>query len=471
MTAPTGQDRPGRNKTVTGSKRRRRGGVSCPDSSSSARRVRTGAAHLVQAVLTAKRTFDEAFASSSANGDLKDLEPRDRAFARLIAITTLRRLGQIDDVLARFLSKPLDNRAPFARAVLQTATAQLLFLETPAHAVIDVSVQAIKAHRMSQHFSGLVNAVLRRISEGDSALVAAQDAAVLNTPDWLMARWSAAYGSDVARQIADAHAGEPALDLSVKSSATEQAQRLGGEILATGSLRLPQSGRIESLPGYDDGAWWVQDAAAALPARLLGDVDGRDVLDLCAAPGGKTAQLCAAGARVTAVDSSASRMKRVEANLERLQFEATLVVDDAATWTGGSFDAVLLDAPCSATGTIRRHPDIPFLKTERDIADLSRQQQVLLRKAVTFLMPGGQLVFCTCSLEPEEGPDQIARLLTDRDDISISPIDRSEVSAPADWITADGFLRTLPCHAVPLAEGNSSSQGMDGFFAARLVRG
>ncbi|MGI9407422.1 MAG: RsmB/NOP family class I SAM-dependent RNA methyltransferase, partial [Hyphomicrobiaceae bacterium] len=419
------------------------------------------------------RTFDEAFAAAIADGALKDVESRDRAFARLIAITTLRRLGQVDDVLGKFLIKPLDKRAPFARAVLQTAVTQLLFLDVPPHAVIDVAVQAIKSHRKSQHFAGLTNAVLRRVSEGGATILAEQNAATLNTPPWMMERWRSIYGDGIARAIAEAHLGEPALDVSLKDprDAGSWAERLGAMMLSTGSLRLEGAGRIEALAGYDEGAWWVQDAAAALPVKLLGDVAGADVLDLCSAPGGKTAQLCATGARVTSLDNSAIRMKRVEANLKRLGMTATLVVDDATTWTGGPFDAVLLDAPCSATGTIRRHPDLPYLKTEADITELAVLQRRLLHRSADLLKPCGRIVFCTCSLEPEEGPAHVSPFLAAHDDMAVDPIDPAEHDIPHNWVTSEGYLRTLPNHAVPRCDDDGQpSAGVDGFFSVRFVR-
>jgi 16S rRNA (cytosine967-C5)-methyltransferase len=243
--------------------------------------------------------------------------------------------------------------------------------------------------------------------------------------------------------------------------------RLGATLLPTGSLRLPLDGLIESLPGFAEGAWWVQDAAAALPARLLGDVAAKRVIDLCAAPGGKTAQLVQAGAEVTAVDRSPARNKRLHENLARLDLAAQIVVADAAEWTHDAFDAVLLDAPCTATGTIRRHPDIAWLKQEQDITTLTALQDRLLRRATSLLKPGGTLVYCTCSLEPEEGELAIARLLAGESALRRAPIMGSEVAGRAELITPAGDLRTLPCH---LPHADPRMAGMDGFFAARLIK-
>ncbi len=435
--------------------------------------VRRAAARIVQSVVNDRQTFDDALAANLGQ-DLSNLDGRDIAFARLIAVTTLRRLGQVDDILAKFLSKPIDHRAPFARATLQTAVTQMLFLDTPAHAVIDTAVRVIKGHRKSQHFSGLTNAVLRRVAEGGTAIVQNQNAALLNTPTWMLDRWTDAYGVETALAIASAHQDEPALDLTLKIRMAELPDALDGAALSTGSIRLANAGRVDALPGYDEGVWWVQDAAAALPARLLDVQPGMRVLDLCAAPGGKTAQLSAAGATVTALDSSAARMRRVEANLERLGLSAKLVVDDAIAWnTNETFDAVLLDAPCSATGTIRRHPDIPLLKSAHDIAELAVQQTLMLKSAARHVVTGGKLVFCTCSLEPEEGVEQVSTFLNAHPDFVALPIDADAIGVPCEWITNNGFLRTLPCHEVPLAAPEahaSSSTGLDGFFAAVLQR-
>jgi 16S rRNA (cytosine967-C5)-methyltransferase len=308
---------------------------------------------------------------------------------------------------------------------------------------------------------------LRRIARSAAELTASLDPVALDTPAWLFERWARHYGDAAARAIGSAHALEPALDLTVKADPELWAGRLRGRALPTGSVRAMTTGPIPSLPGYAEGAWWVQDAAAALPARLIGDVRGRSVADLCAAPGGKTLQLALAGAAVTAVDRAEARMARLHDNLKRVDLTATTVVADVETWEAGPFDAVLLDAPCSATGTIRRHPDIPWRKTAADIADLANLQARLLARAVDLTRPGGVLVYCTCSLEPEEGEDLIAAAL-DRDPrIRRKPIDPSEMAGIAEFVTAPGDLRTLPS-AWPDPEPRMS--GLDGFYVARLER-
>jgi 16S rRNA (cytosine967-C5)-methyltransferase len=311
-------------------------------------------------------------------------------------------------------------------------------------------------------FAGLANAILRRITREGAVILAAQDAVALNIPAWLRQRWEAAYGPDAARRIGEASLEEPPLDFSVKpgADAADWAQRLGGDLLPTGSVRLStHHGRIEDLPGYTEGAWWVQGAAAALVARTAGEVAGREVADLCAAPGGKTAGLAAAGARVTAVDDSEERLKRLRQNLERLALTAEVVAADATTWAPGrTFDAVVLDAPCSGTGTISRHPDILRLKTLPDIKRMAQVQAAMLRNAARLVRPGGILVYSTCSLEPEEGRARIDALLATEPALQRAPISAAELGADPAWIL-DGDVRTLPFHL---------PGGLDAFYISRL---
>jgi len=286
----------------------------------------------------------------------------------------------------------------------------------------------------------------------------------------LLARWIAHYGETVARDIAVAISYEPSLDITVKSDAEQWATRLHGETLPTGTVRTLLQGSVTMLPGFTEGQWWVQDAAAALPARLFGDVAGKSIVDLCAAPGGKTAQLALAGARVTAVDRSPNRMTRLRDNLARLGLQAETVVADAVEWPGGNdggFDGILVDAPCTSTGTIRRHPDVAWLRQEADIAALVTLQRRLLQKAVTLLKAGGTLVYCTCSLEPEEGEQAISALLASEPAVRRVPIEAGEVAGLTEILTAEGDLRTLPCH---LPHQDPRLSGLDGFYAARLVK-
>jgi len=329
-------------------------------------------------------------------------------------------------------------------------------------------VDQARRDRGARRFAALVNAVLRRVAAASSEILAEQDAARLNTPDWLWDRWAANYGDDAARAIAAQHMLEPPLDLSVKADPEGWAHRLGGVALPTGSVRLAGRGRIEALEGYSEGGWWVQDAAAALPARVLGNIAGQRVADLCAAPGGKTAQLAQAGAKVTAVDQSPKRLKRLRENLSRLGLEAEAVAADATSWQPSVlFDAVLLDAPCTATGTIRRHPDIAHLKRPADLEKLAALQTRLLDNAVTLLRPGGCLVYCTCSLEPEEGISQIEQMLEKHPEMRLDPIGSARLGAPDAWLRPPGVIRTLP-HQMPADDPALS--GIDGFFIAKLQK-
>lgn len=414
--------------------------------------ARSVAHALLGEVLRRRRPLDEAL----AGGSLDALEARDRAFARLLVATVLRRLGQLDDLISQFVEKPLPEKAAPVLDALRLGLAQLLILRTADHAAVDSSVRLLEGQ--FDGFKGLVNAVLRRATrEGDERLKA-QDAARLSTPGWLWDSWVGAYGESVTRSIAEVHLTEPPLDLSVRADAKLWAPRLEAAILPTGTLRS-DSAVVGELPGFGDGAWWVQDAAAALPARLLGDVAGRRVADFCAAPGGKTLQLATSGARVVAIDRSARRLERVRENLQRVKAEAELVVADAAAWQPAEPpEAILLDAPCSATGTLRRHPDVVHLKSPTDVERLSAVQDRLLDHAIRLLPSGGLLVYCVCSLEPEEGPQRIVRLMKDGAPVEAVPVTPAEV--PAEMIR-DGYLRTLPSHW-------KDKGGMDGFFAARL---
>ncbi|MGP1395249.1 MAG: RsmB/NOP family class I SAM-dependent RNA methyltransferase [Inquilinaceae bacterium] len=422
--------------------------------------ARRAALGLLHAVLASRQPLDDALDASS---DLAAMPARDRAFARLLAATVLRRMGQLDDVVGRTLDRPLKRHAMAVRDVLRLGAAQLLFLATPPHAAVSTAVDLV-ASVGQDRYGSLVNAVLRRVGREGPAMIAAQDAARLNTPDWLWQSWVGAYGAETAAAIALAHLAEPPLDLTVRGDAAGWAGRLSARLLPTGTLRLDAHGPVTDLPGFAEGAWWVQDAAAALPARLLGPVDRRRVADLCAAPGGKTAQLAAAGARVVAVDRSARRLDRLRRNLDRLGLAAETVVADATRWRPDEpFDAVLVDAPCSATGTMRRHPDVGRLKDPAGLEKLTALQARLLSHAADLVKPGGRLVFCTCSLQPEEGAAQIERLLANRPDFGRDPVAVSEVGGLAEIVTDAGDVRSLPCHAADWG-------GMDGFAISRLRR-
>ena len=394
----------------------------------------------------------------------QQLGGRDKAFARQLAATVLRRLGQIDAAISACLDKPLKAKLGAVQDLLRLGTAQVLFMEVATHAAVGETVALATGVRVGPH-KGLLNAVLRRMAREGTALLGDHDAARLNTPAWLWDRWSATYGESAARAVAEQHMREPPLDLRVVDDTAQAhwASKLGATVLPNGTLRLPPgTGDIRRLPGYDDGAWWVQDAAAALPVRLLGDVAGREVVDLCAAPGGKTAQLAAAGAYVLAVDRSVERLQQLVGNLERLSLAAATVAAEIQHWQPPQQPhTVLLDAPCTATGTLRRHPDIARLKGPGDVTTMAALQAELLDAAAALLAPGGTLVYAVCSLEPEEGPTRVAELLAQRGDMTRAPLDPAEVPGLPEAVTPAGELRTLPHHW-------AETGGLDGFYACRL---
>ena len=421
--------------------------------------ARAAALDLLQGVIRRKQALDQQM----TGGAFAALDPRGRAFAHNLVATTLRRLGQIDALIASCLEKPLPANARTAQDILRLGAAQLLFTGTADHAAVDTAVDLARA-RGQGRLAKLVNAVLRRLQrEGGDALTG-QDAARLNTPDWLWQAWEAAYGADICRAIAESHLSPAPLDITVKDDAAGWAERLGGTALSDRSLRLTDAAPVPELPGFAEGAWWVQDRAAALPVRLLGDVAGLSVLDLCAAPGGKTAQLAAAGARVTALDRSEKRLETLARNLERLGLGVETVAADALSWAAPApFDAILLDAPCSATGTIRRHPDLPHLKRPEDTAKLADLQDRLLARAADWVRPGGLLVFATCSLQPEEGVERIRAFLAQHPGFTTEPVTAGESGITPEMVSPQGWLRTLPSMAAEIG-------GMDGFFAAALRR-
>ena len=433
-----------------------------------ARRI---AADILDGVLRRRVALDEQLSGKAAHPGLAALADRDRALMRRLTATVLRRLGTLRHLLGGFLDKGFPADAPRAETILLIGAAQILWLEVPDHAAVDLSVRLVQSDRRAAKYAGLVNAVLRRCAREGQPLIDEVKAQTLDLPPWLLTRWIAHYGETVAREIAVALSHEPSLDITVKSDPAQWATRLHGEMLPTGTVRTLLQGSVTMLPGFTEGQWWVQDAAAALPARLFGDVAGKSIADLCAAPGGKTAQLAHAGARVTAVDRSVARMARLRDNLARLELEAETVVADAAEWQGAKdgagFDGILVDAPCTSTGTIRRHPDVAWLRQEADIAAMTALQKRLLQKAVTLLRPGGTLVYCTCSLEPEEGEQAIAALLASESGLRRAPIEAGEVAGLREILNAEGDLRTLPCH---LPHPDSRLAGLDGFYAARLVK-
>ncbi len=401
----------------------------------------------------------------SALPDYNGLEARDRAFVRLIAATTFRRLGQIKAVF-----KPLIRQDPpvFIRAALETAAAQILFLGTPAHAAVGETVGMLKATKATRGYANLANAVLRKVVE-QGPILAGAEAPRANIPGWIRGSWERSYGRAAVRKISLQLIKDPPLDLTLKDVSEEStniwAEKLGGITVMPGTVRLPSIGNVSLLEGYDEGEWWAQDVAASLPVRILAaqlDLVGKSVLDLCAAPGGKTLQLSAMGAKVTAVDKSESRLQRLHENLARTKLSAEVVCADALEWESDTkFDAVLLDAPCTATGTFRRHPDVLHNRTPKTLSQLVRLQDKLLPKAASFLKPGGILIFATCSLQQEEGDPRITRFLSELPDFRLIPV----LPEPSLGLSGNDVgretLRTMPHFREEIG-------GMDGFYIAAL---
>ena len=419
--------------------------------------ARAAAQAILSDVLRKKRPLDAALEG------LGQLPPRDAGFARAIASETMRRFGQIETLVRQFVPKaPPPHKAGPTLEILYAGVCELLFLGVAPHAAVDAANRLASADAKAVHFKPLINAVLRRVSREGKAILEAQDAPRLNTPDWLWTRWSNTYGETLARAIASAHAKPAPIDLVLKDLA--RVSELDGTALFDNVVRLADASRVEDLAGFDEGAWWVQDVAATLPVRLLGDVSGKTVIDLCAAPGGKTMQLAACGAHVIAVEREADRLTRLKENLERTRLTANLVCADARDFTPESpAQCVLLDAPCTATGTIRRHPDLPWIKSPSDVTYCEQAATELLAAAADMVQRDGVLVFAVCSLEREEGVEQVQNFLRRREDFAREAVTPDEVFGHEEWISAEGDLRTLPCHL-------SDKGGMDGFFAARLRR-
>jgi 16S rRNA (cytosine967-C5)-methyltransferase len=407
--------------------------------------TRESAFDLLTAVLERHRPLESALDALPA------MEPRDRSAAHRLAAAVLRRMGTLDAILEPFLRKEPPEPV---RNILRIGAAGLLLLDTPGHAAVATAVTLAKRKGLTP-FSGLINAVLRKVATEGPAAMDDLDSARLDTPAWLWTSWGQS-----ARAIANAHQSEAPLDVSLKPGV---APPEGGVLLPTGSVRFPAGTRVSDIPGFDAGDLWVQDAAAALPAKLLAAQPGERVADLCAAPGGKTAQLAAAGAIVTAIERDSTRIERLTANLKRWGLHADVINADATTWTPPAlFDAVLLDAPCSATGTIRRHPDVARVKRPRDVQTVVLAQDALLEAAAAMLRPGGRLVYAVCSLQPEEGAPRIAAAVS-AGGVRHDPFRSEELTGLPEALSKDGFLRTHP--GLWRDRG-----GMDGFFAARLIK-
>ena len=449
-------------------RKQRRGNTASTQTSKneSGRAVRDIAVETLRAIRQDGRTLEAAFLTATERGDLTQ---RDRGLARAIILLSLRHYHSLGAVLESYLDRGWPARSGAFRDILTVAAAQIIELRVPAHAAINIAVEQARSDRRAVPFAKLANAVLRRVSETGAERFEALTPGELDVPAWMRRRWEEAYGAEKAQSIAAASLTPAALDLTVKPdpAVAAMADGAGWLRLPTGSYRSPFSGAVEAMDGYADGHWWVQDAAAAIPVGLLRFAPGDSVLDVCAAPGGKTAQLVARGAHVTALDKSKNRLARVSENLERLSYAATLLTADALKWQPDQlFGAVLLDAPCSASGTLRRHPEMLHNRTEDSWDALVDTQRALLARVAGWLKPGGSLVYCVCSLEPTEGPGQVTDAICNSLGLVADPIVPGEASVPAEFITSDGDLRTFPDDWDNL--GENVVPGLDGFFAARF---
>jgi len=430
---------------------------------------RIAAARLLSAIIDKHVSLDGLTDSKGGNPAFLALAPRDRALVRGILMTALRYRNSIEALIASRLNRPLPENARMLSHILHVAAAQILFLDIPDRAAIDLAVQHASDDPRTKKYAGLVNAVLRRIAERKERALPVVLKDTVDAPEWFQNRMIEAYGAEKAARILEMHRHEAPVDLTAKSDPDEWAKRLGGTVMPNGTVRLVSiEGSIAGLEGYSEGEWWVQDAASSLPARLFGDIRGKRVADLCAAPGGKTAQLALAGAVVTAVDISENRLKRLRENLARLGLEAETVKSDGAKYQPARpFDAVLVDAPCSSTGTVRRHPDIAWVKSDGDIERLAGVQMRLLAHAVGLVAPGGTIVFSNCSLDPREGEMLVEALLKDNAAVEIDPVREGEFSGLDEFITPSGTIRTTPAD---WPRETPRLSGLDGFFAVRLRR-
>jgi 16S rRNA (cytosine967-C5)-methyltransferase len=431
--------------------------------------ARQTAQRLLGAVIDTKTSLDGLTDDDHGHPQFRALEPRDRALVRAILSSALRHRVTIGKMLDKLLDRPLPKNATSLGHLLHAGAAQILFLDVPAHSAVDLAVESAKADPRNARFAGLVNAVLRGLIRAKDRTLDTIMSGTLDAPEWFSSRLEAAYGVEKTQHILSLHGHPAPLDLSVKSRPQDWAEKLDGIVMPNGTIRLEKfEGKIPDLPGFAEGEWWVQDVAASLPVKLMGDIRGKRVVDLCAAPGGKTAAMVLAGADVTAVDLSASRLKRLQSNLARLNLTAQTHAGNLLDFKpAGLFDAVLLDAPCSSTGTVRRHPDVVWTKTPDDIAKLAELQLKLLLHAATLVKPGGLLMFANCSLDPMEGEELAGRFLALVPEYDLKVIDPSELPGLEHLISSEGYLRTTPAD---LDLGRPEISGMDGFFAARLVR-
>lgn len=425
---------------------------------------RWAALGFLEKILDDHLPLDQAFDQTCRQfGD--KLSMQDRSFTRHLGTSCLRHLGQLDAMINHCTSKKLSGKQKTVRNILRLGMTQLLYMAVPAHAAVNSAVKMTdkQKNNSDRNCKGMVNAILRRIDR-ERDRFSTEFSPTLNIPGWLQESWQDSFGPRQVEEIAVALLGEPPLDISLKPGCdgAEWAEKLKGIVLPNGSIRVKKAGIVQNLPGYEDGLWWVQDMAASLPAMLLGAKKGDPVLELCAAPGGKVAQSAARGCRVTAVDQSARRLRRLRENMARLNLDCDVVTSDVADFKPEeAYGFILLDAPCSSTGTLRRHPDVSYARGPKDIQALAEIQSRLLDRAVAMMPPGGILVYCVCSLQAREGPAQIKALLDRNGTVKRKGIEGRELSGFENALLESGDVQTLPYHI---------SGGMDGFYISRLVK-
>lgn len=431
-------------------------------------KTRIIAADMLEQILQKNHPLDQLL---ERHAPLYELSSRDRGFVRMMVATTLRRLGQIDNIIYQSLDKPDDLKTPLVLNVLRLGVVQLVFLKTPPHAAVNACVEMAAQKNTLKHYKKLINAVLRRVSR-EGAMMLGKTTLEDNTPQWLRDVWAADWGSETAYKIMQGNATEAPLDLTIHPQADKSpesyASEMQGRVLPNGSVRLTQGGLVTQMDGFESGQWWVQDMAASIPVTLLGDIRGKKIADICAAPGGKTAQLLTAGADVLAVDRSPQRLKKLSENIDRIKDCQSDAVDvhvaDASVWKPAEeLDGVLIDAPCSATGTIRRHPDLPHLKKPQDVAKLADLQRRILSNAASMAKKSGIIIFCTCSMQKQEGEDQAKWFLENHPEYILLPVSADELGGCTECVSPEGYFRALPFHMAAMG-------GIDGFFAARFVR-
>ena len=387
----------------------------------------------------------------------------DQAFAHMLLLTTLRRLGQIDDLIDSLLMTPLPKKQSNVRDILRLGATQIVFLNTPNYAAVNSAVNQV-AMSKSHALKGLVNALLRNVSRKSEEIIRSQDPAYLNTSKWLWVRWNDLYGEKIARQLCHAHVLEPPLDITLKNNSFDVRKIPNSKQIMPNTLRIVAAGSVHLLPGYESGEWWVQDIAASLPVKLFGSIKGKNIIEIGAAPGGKTAQLACAGAHVQALDRSPTRLKQLKENLHRLNLQAEIIEDDAETWRPHSLaDGVLIDAPCSATGTIRRHPEIIWQHSASDLTVLQEKQLNLLNAALEMVKTSGLIIYTVCSLDKDEGCRVVNKFLKKHKNVKKIPIKETELIGLPNLTSKSGDLRTMPYHLKEMG-------GMDGFYAVRLQR-